>query len=202
MRFPKLLMTGTIAALFSTNIHADNVLDRLDEMMQGKFEAVDPERPFTDKRIRINAPELGEYVYYYQINSGPEMKVYRQRILIVRLNDAGLPSQVALNLVAADEYADAAADAFSGFGDADVEPFLPEGCEQVWTPNDDGFKGYVDPATCIILSSRTGKPRGIEAEMILSAERMLSAERGFDENGEQLFGTEPGEYLELKRASD
>lgn len=196
------LIAGTAAMLCCAFAQADSNLDRLDELMQGKFEAVDPERPFTDQRFRINAPELGNYVYYYQINSGPEMKVYRQRILIVTLNDSGLPSQDALVLTDPDAYAGASPDAFSGFGDDDVESFMPEGCEQVWTPTEDGFKGYVDPTTCVIISSRSGKPRGIEAEVVLDAERMLSAERGYDENGEQLFGTEPGEFLELRRVSE
>ena len=58
----------------------------------------------------------------------------------------------------------------------------------------------VNPATCIITSSRTGKLRAIGAESIVGENGLQQAERGFDpETGEQLFGTAQGEYYMLKR---
>ena len=48
----------------------------------------------------------------------------------------------------------------------------------------------------------TGKPRLIGAETELTSDALKQTERGYDENGEQLFGTAPGEYLILKRVDD
>ena len=77
---------------------------------------------------------------------------------------------------------------------------MPNGCKQTFKPTDDGFHGLVDPAKCVITSSRTGKLRGIGAESLLTETTLKLAERGFDaDTGEQLFGTKPGDYIELQR---
>ncbi len=178
---------------------AGEAIDRLDRLMKGKFVSTDADNPFTDTRFRIDAPDLGEHVYYYQVNDGPDLEVYRQRVLVVSVGDDGAISQVALSFKDPDKYANAPADAFAGLTMESLLPGLPAGCEQIWSVTDGDFSGYVDPETCMIISSRTGKPRSIEAESILSEKGLLLAERGFDENGEQLFGTEPGEYLTLER---
>ena len=182
---------------------AESDIDRLDALMQGVFESVDAEDPFRDKRVRVHAPGIGEYVYYYQVNSGPEMKVYRQRLLVLEADpESGEILQHAWSLKEPEQKIDAAADDFAEFTVDDIEPTMDDGCEQVWQPADDGFRGYVDPKRCVIISSRTGKPRGIEAESVLTSESLQLAERGYDENGEQLFGTPPGELFFLKRIDD
>jgi hypothetical protein len=203
----KKITFALLLGLIVTQACADEDIERLVEMQQGTFDsaAANPGSPGEDrlveKRIRVTAPQLGKYVFYQQINHQQDLSVYRQRILILSYNDStGRLEQVGLALKTPEEFVDAGPEDFGALDIDDLDAFLPKGCELVWVTTDDGFKGHVDPEHCIIVSSRTGKERRIEAESILSKDRLLLAERGFDaESREQLFGTEPGEYLHLGR---
>lgn len=198
----KRTLAATVGLCLAMPAVAEEAINRLDRLMQGSFNSTNLESPFTDTRIRVEAPDLGEYVYYYQVNDGPELEVYRQRVLALSVDNEGVISQVALSLAEPEKYANASAEAFAGINAESFVPGLPDGCEQIWTETENGFRGYVDPTKCVVISSRTGKPRGIEAESILTADTLLLAERGYDENGKQLFGTERGKYLTLKRVND
>lgn len=176
----------------------DDTLDALAAMMAGTFESSAPDSPFADRRIRIVAPTIGEHVFYLQLNQNEAMDLYRQRILVLSRDEDQIITR-AYALQMPETFVDANTDDFVEFGWDDLKPFLGEGCEQVWERTDEGFRGYVDPETCVIISSRTGKPRGIEAETVLTQKRMLLVERGYDPDGNQLFGTPQGEFLELDR---
>lgn len=184
---------------------ADDV-DRLATLLEGRFDthAANPGLPASDRlvdsRVRFSLPWLGEHVFYQQINHREEQSVYRQRVLVLSLADDGTLVQVAYALKNAAEYTGASVAELEGITADDLEQFMPDGCEQVFSPTEDGFHGHVDPARCIITSSRTGRLRGIGAESVLTETTLRLAERGFDpDTGEQLFGTGPGEYIELTR---
>ena len=185
-------------------------LDRLADLMAGRFDnqaAIDAgeasEDDFlTDWRQRINAPALGETVFYLQLNQGADRALYRQRILVLSLDDEkDAIRQVAYTLKNPEPFADAlsTSDVFQDLGPDDVERMLDDGCAQYWTETDDGFSGYVDPQACRIISSRTGNPRRIEALTILTASTLDLAERGFDDDGNHLFGSAVGETTQLTR---
>ena len=87
----------------------------------------------------------------------------------------------------------------SGITAEDIEPMFEQGCGQVWTKTNLGFRGYTDPDTCRIISSRTGKPRRIEAEAVLTQDTLALVERGYDDEMNQLFGTPQGDATELHR---
>jgi len=180
-------------------------IEDLADLLAGTFdsELIEPDQPdeqrLVDRRIRLDLPNLGAHVFYQQINHREGLTVYRQRLLV--LTDAsGRLEQRAYALREPEWYVDANASSFERMTTEDLEEILPHGCEQVWTRTDDGFRGYVDPDQCQVISSRTGKARRIEAESHLSRDRLLLAERGYDaDSREQLFGSAPNEFRILGR---
>ena len=174
-------------------------LASLADTMAGTFRSVESDA-LTDRRVRADLPALGEVVFYQQLNQGPEKSVYRQRLLVLAADgDDGAIRQTAYSFVDAGRWVDADAGQLTALTQADIERTLPDGCRMRWSATETGFAGHTDPATCRIISSRTGKPRRIEAESLLDGETLRLAERGFDDEGNQLFGTEPGDYLVLER---
>lgn len=193
--------------LAAPSTHAEAILDRLATLLEGKFDThaanpgLDQAERLVDNRIRIIAPQLGSYVFYQQINHRQNLEVYRQRVLVLSIaSDTGDIVQHAYALREPEWYVDVDAGVFETIDMDDLDEFMPSGCEQVWTKTTDGFRGYVDPQRCEVISSRTGKPRQIESESLLDSETLSLAERGYDPaTGEQLFGTARGESLQLGR---
>ncbi len=203
----KTLMCLLLALLLVPAL-ADDKLDRLADLMDGKFDThakrpdLPPEDRLVDQRTRVTAPALGDYVFYQQLNHGETLEVYRQRVLVLAVTD-GTVQQKAYALREPEQFVDADPAVFESISMEDVEVFMPDGCEQVWKPRADGYHGYVDPERCVIISSRTGKERQIEAENVLTRGWISTAERGYDpETGEQLFGSPKGELLLLHRVGD
>lgn len=205
----KLTVAGLIvgAALAVSPAWSESDIERLSTLLAGTFDThvldpdLPPEQRFVDKRLRLNAPQLGDYVFYQQINQHENLQLYRQRILILSVpSGSDQIQQQAFSLRDADWYVDADASVFAALRMDDLEDALAHGCAQVWTRTATGFRGYVDPQRCRIVSSRTGKTRLIESENRLTAATLSVVERGFDaETGEQLFGTPPGESVMLGR---
>ena len=186
------------------------MLDELADLMAGRFDnqaaidagEVDESSFLSDWRQRIDAPRLGDTVLYLQLNDGADRGLYRQRILVLSIDSAtDSIKQVAYTLKNAEQYADAmsTSEVFSDLGPDDVERMFDDGCAQHWTRTEDGFRGHVSPETCRIISSRTGNPRRIEALSLITATTLDLAERGFDDDGNQLFGSAAGETTRLTR---
>ncbi len=186
------------------------MLDSLADLMAGRFDnqaaisagEVQEDDFLSDWRQRIDAPGLGDTVFYLQLNDGADRGLYRQRILVLSIDSAtDSIKQVAYTLKSAEQFIDAmsTSDVFRDLGPDDVERMFDDGCAQHWTRTQNGFSGHVDPATCRIISSRTGKPRRIEALTVITATTLDLAERGFDDDGNQLFGSAEGETTRLTR---
>lgn len=206
-----------ITALFAAGLHmplaaaADqDLLDRLASLMAGRFDNqaaisagdADEESFLSDWRQRIDAPLLGNTVFYLQLNQGADRELYRQRILVLSLDtETDSIRQVAYTLKRPDPFVDAmsTSDIFDDLGPDDVERMLDGGCAQYWTRTDNGFSGYVDPGECRIISSRTGNPRRIEALTVLTDTTLDLAERGFDDDGNFLFGSAVDQTTRLTR---
>ena len=184
--------------LSATAVADDEIVESLATLMAGVYAIDTAETRMTDRRTRIVAPDIGDVVFYLQVNQGPELAVYRQRILVLEA-DGDRVIQHAYSFHEPGSWVDASAQDLAGLMQDAVKRVLPRGCETVWTAIDDGFRGYTDPNRCTIISSRTGKPRRIESETLLSHSTLSLVERGFDEQGAQLFGTMPGESLVLLR---
>ena len=183
-------------------------LERLAELMQGRYDSHPPgietnvpdaER-LVDSRQRADAPALGDVVFYLQLNRGADRTLYRQRILVFTEKNGEI-EQAAYTLKDAERFVDAEVGdpVLSGLTLDDVAPMFGDGCGQIWTADGDAFVGYVNPATCRIVSTRTGKPRRIEANSLLLVDGLSVSERGYDDDMNQLFGSPPGEATTLIR---
>lgn len=199
-------MTRIVLLLLLPFAASAGPLDELSEMMQGRFDTHGAERTagntsrLVDSRQRASAPELGAVVFYLQLNRNDDLSLYRQRILVFSSQN-GRIVQKAYLLNEPERFVDAedGDEVLGGIAPADVTPMFREGCETVWTKTDGGFRGYTDPSTCRIISSRTGKPRRIEAEAVLTKDTLSLVERGYDDDMNQLFGTPQGESTVLHR---
>lgn len=154
-----------------------------------------------DRRARIKSQNLDGVWFYSQLNTGDEYKLYRQRISHIRVSDDGAEIiQTTYGLKTPERYVDVwkAPDLLENMTPDDFEPYFSEGCEQVWHPDEkDGWVGYVDPKTCIITSSRRNKDIRIESESYLSVNVHRTTERGYDMDMTFLWGSKPGEFIDL-----
>ena len=207
------LITTLIALGLQTQSAAADqaMLDDLADLMAGRFDnqaavaagEIEEDGFLSDWRQKIDAPRLGDTVFYLQLNDGADRGLYRQRILVLSVDEAsGAIKQVAYTLKNAEQFVDAmsTSDVFKDLGPDDVERMFDDGCAQYWTRTETGFTGRVDPATCRIISSRTGKPRRIGALTVITSTTLDLAERGFDDEGNQLFGSADGETTRLTRS--
>lgn len=182
------------------------VQDMLD-MMVGSYQSdpsaePDAELPdLLDRRVRIEAPALGTHAIYWQLNSGPEREVYRQRVLTFAAGEDGQIVQATWSLREPEKFVDAfnAPALFAQLTPQDVEASLPDGCDQIWRRSEDGWYGSVSPDTCRVWSERRQMWRRIGAEARVAPGAYFQAERGFDDDGNQVFGTKPGELYRLDR---
>lgn len=166
----------------------------------------DPDNDIRDQRVRINAPALDGVWLYYQLNTGAERKLYRQRVISLSAASDGDDGRTVVQrtyiLKEPERYVDAWSepDLLAEMTPEQIEPFFEQGCEQVWRPdNTGGWRGYVDPKTCRIFSERRQSYISIEAEAQLDETAYRQTERGYDRDGNTLFGTAPGEFIVLYR---
>ena len=169
--------------------------------MAGTFEtAIGSEEAMRDKRVAISPLGPGEWLYY-QVNHKSDLSVYRQRILQLESLPDGRVRQTAWTFDDAAAHVDLwdKPDRRAVLSLEDLSPGLEDGCAQFWTQEGDLWTGSVDAGTCIISSTRRGTEIRIGAESMLDSESLSLAERGFDLAGQQLWGTEPGDYYRLTR---
>jgi len=217
--------------LCNGSMAAESRLDQLVDLMVGEYRSVSGSvsglapgsatmdgQPMQDRRLRVNAPQLGEHVIYLQVNTGPELeKIYRQRIFVFReVPGSAEIQQISYSFKHPEPFADAAgkpnhaAEQFLALDENDFEATLPDHCVQTWhQPDGQGDKKgahsspawveLVSPDRCRIWSERSQAWRRIGSETRLFPDRIEVAERGFDDAGEQVFGTPPGEFLVLPR---
>lgn len=197
-----LLVCLAVPALAADEVPA---IERLAAVMEGRWDShagptqLPAEQRFVDLRVRIDAPTIGRWVFYQQLNQHEHLELYRQRILVLSIGSDGRLLQRAYAFSRPEDYVDAPAERFAGLQPEALKPPMAEGCEQVWLQTETGFQGRVDPATCTVMSLRTGRPRGIESQNLLTDDTLSLVERGFDEQGQQVFGTPPGEHMLLYR---
>jgi len=207
---PRILPLVCVALLSGCSVMAEPAAPakqgsaELARVMEGVFQTPkDSENNFVDTRLTMAAMGEGEWLYQ-QINTGEERKVYRQRVLqLIDGPDGGVVQQTwKLKDDAGKHDLLIDREMLVGLTVEDIEAALPAGCDQLWRVQQDGsWYGHVDPAVCQIFSERRQATIGIESEVELSAEQMLTTERGYDSDGKQLFGTDPGEFIVLERQS-
>lgn len=202
--FPAALVVNIIAPLGVTA--GEDPASELMAKLVGSYrttELKEGENPMWDRRQVVELSAMGTTGVYWQLNTGEEEKLYRQRLLTFRNNDNGSVTQLTWNFAAPEKVVNQFNNTtlFAALTEADVEQGLPDGCEQVWRRDGDSWLGVVDPATCRLWSERREQWRRIGAEARLYPDALWQVERGFDDDMKQLFGTPAGEYHKLDRVA-
>lgn len=180
-------------------------VDRLADWLSGSFDssgqAAEASSPFQD--ISLNACRIwpdrtdGRWVYVEQARSDAVDRPYRQRVYRLRVDDqAELVSEV---------FAFPSGQTPAGGSWRDpallnaVDPFmlLPrDGCTVHLTFDADSFTGGTRGSGC--ESSLSGATYAT-SEVEVSADRISSWDRGFDGDGRQVWGSEDGPYVFVRR---
>jgi len=199
-----------IAALLQgcTGIWAERwpVDQQIAAAMIGDFET-DPANggnQFLDRRRAL--PPLGDGLWIYlQLNSGPDQTLYRQRVLQLVDHGARGVVQNTFSLASPDDKRDLIADParLAALTLADLKPTLEKGCDFAWHPaaRSSGFlwRGEVSPEDCVIFSKRRQQRIRIGAESLLRDDALWQAERGFDLEGNFLWGSSEGDFTQLTK---
>ena len=204
MRLTFLLPIAALA-LTACSASVDQVSDieRFSALYDQTFQTpADSEETFIrDRRVRIASDALPGVWFYSQMNTGDTRKLYRQRVYNIVDDTArgGLTQKAyVLNDAPAFENVWDAPQKLSSLTQDDFKPLFGEGCEPLWTAQDDGaWSGYVDPKGCLIDSKRRDTQIRIESESFLSAEEYKTTERGYDFDMNFLWGSQPGEINTL-----
>ena len=209
MRFAVITVLLLGGVFVQTSQSADGSgIEELTRLMQGEFRGVvssadDPEGSLMiDRRVQVQVPALGQPVIYWQINSGAELALYRQRLLTFHQDPEGqVIYQRTWSFVDAEAWLEAGdkPSLLRTLDVGDVVPSLPESCRMSWRIEPGGWRGYLDPGDCRIWSERHQEYRHIEGESRLNEGGLSQAERGYDEEGRQLFGTPAGALHSLER---
>ena len=204
LSFGALAGCANLAADKETFLTKSDIVDFV-EIMQGKFETLpdNTDAQILDRRVLIDSPFLDGYWFYSQLNTGPDKKVYRQRVSNIAISADNMSIiQKSYTLNTPEKYTEfwGQNGMFNTLSQKDLERFANEGCVQKWTRvSHDSWTGYVDPKTCIIRSKRRNVDIRIEAEAKIDRDTYLTNERGFDVDMEQIWGSKPGEFITLKR---
>lgn len=154
-----------------------------------------------DKRIRVKSEALKGYWFYTQLNTGKAHKLYRQRLSHMKPSEDGTAIiQITYGLNEPEIYADGwtRPELLNSLTTNDFKSYFQKGCEQIWRPDEKGgWAGYVDPKTCVITSKRRNKDIRIESEAYLTKDIYRTNERGYEMDMTFLWGTKPGEYIDL-----
>nr|WP_070958429.1 chromophore lyase CpcT/CpeT [Hyphomonas sp. Mor2] len=202
MKHELILCTVAVATAACASSPESSPAETLAGQMTGTFEtAIGTDEAMRDRRIQIAPLGAGEWLYY-QVNHRSDLSVYRQRILQLEPLPDGSVRQTAWTFDDAEAHADLwdKPNALAALTREDLSTGLEDGCAQVWQLAEGVWRGTVDPETCIIDSTRRGMQIRIGAESVLEADALSLAERGFNLEGEQLWGTAPGDYYRLARA--
>lgn len=147
----------------------------------------------------VEAPELGDHVVYVeQAVMENADQPYRQRLYVLGGDDT---SETATTTVYALVDPTAAIglcddDALTTFAEADVT--LRNGCGVVmeWDADEEAFIGGTADDSC---ESTMNGASYATAEVWIGADRITSWDRGFDADGEQVWGAVAGPYEFLRR---
>lgn len=184
----------------------DSPAAELAEMMAGRF-AEDAETPIFDFRAKLPPMGEGQWVYYQRDRGKRDArdarKAYRQRVLQLVDRMDGSVAQITWSLKDASGYATAPNNpaVLATLNREALAPLLADGCEQIWMLEGGTWRGRVDPAQCIIFSKRRNTRIAIGSETRLGRDALQEAERGFNLEGKQLWGTAPGAFSTMLRVN-
>lgn len=177
---------------------------QLARAMVGTFEKdIGTDSAMRDRRIPIEPLGAGEWLYI-QVNHTRDLSVYRQRILQLLPLDDGRVEQITWTINHPERLVDLwdNPEQGSALNFDDLSLLLGEKCSQIWSHTEPVWYGLVDPQTCIVDSPRRGEQIRLGAEASLSQTSISLAERGYDLQGEQIWGTAQEQYYTLLRVTN
>jgi CpeT/CpcT family (DUF1001) len=191
----------------ATAPQAPSPLESFMALSEGRFETrAGDTNSFAMHNVRFAAPGLNGQAFYSQLNTGPERRVYRQRISLSSLQADGSIRMQFYALNDSSRFVDAWNNPalLSTLTMADLNPGFEavpgSDCDMVWrATGDNAWRGVISPSTCRVQSARRGTAIGLEAETNLSPQGYAQTERGYGADGAQLFGIAPGELIQIPR---
>ncbi|XQW83569.1 CpcT/CpeT family chromophore lyase [Thalassotalea piscium] len=152
---------------------------------------------------RINAPKLGQDVYYQEIHDGGKNKpVYRQSIQIVTPN-------YERNHLIAENYTFKLPEKFTHLAEnenaknLDLNDLKPvgENCHSEYRLVGDSFIGGIDRSQCKVSSKKFGY-LNLSTQQVFTQDAFWHLEEGFLPSGKMLFGREDDIPHKLKRVKN
>ncbi len=151
---------------------------------------------------QVAAPQLGDHVYYAQINAeGPSGDVVRQRLHVLEADaEHGVIRQRFFAFSDGELWVDAHRNPsrLQSLDPATLRAY-PAGCEILWRREIDQFRGKIPRGACEVVSPRSGNTLIIVAEMLLAQSEMWHREAGSTEDGKPLFDAHAGIPFQLRR---
>ncbi|MEP3227160.1 MAG: chromophore lyase CpcT/CpeT [Parasphingorhabdus sp.] len=189
---------------FAAAEEAKDPAQQLAAMMAGKF-TESGDTPIYDFRFPLPAMGKGQWIYYQRDRgkreAGDKRTAYRQRVFQLLTQPNGMVTQITWRLKNPDAYNTASHNPrqLLSLKHSALVRMFTKGCEQRWTYDGVQWSGRVDPKSCMIFSKRRNRTIAIGSQTNLSQKGLQEAERGFDLDGNQLWGTAPGAYSEMLR---
>jgi hypothetical protein len=151
-------------------------------------------RPILMRVVAVDPPAGHGWALYSEMrHDGIDGDIYRQNLLVFN-ETPGRTGNTMTSLSFSDRQAAAALIDDPGLlaaGKLATVPALGPGCTMSFKREGNGFFGRIDPKTCVITGKR-GDTRHIEAQTLLRRDAIEQLERGYDADGQLLFGNKDG----------
>ncbi|NMP32850.1 hypothetical protein HII17_14935 [Thalassotalea sp. M1531] len=200
--------------MVASELPADKLLTQFDRLVQGEFDNYnqvnfetngflpkgaipeDKHHRLYKKVTKLNAPQLGEYVYFEQTHTGGKDKpVYRKTIAIAK-PDYQSNEIVVEQFKVANDF-----DVIENQSSLAVKSLTSLGkhCQARYQQLGKSFVGKIDRHTCQVVSKHGGKVF-IGGNFVISEQGYWHLEAGYDEQGNMRFGRKDYDYYQLTRA--
>jgi len=198
--------TLLIILAFSTNTYSQTDIEVLVNYMCGSFSSQEQaENDSSYLNIELEMVQIwqdrtdGPWIYIEQSVAETKEKPYRQRVYQIRQRSDGKIKSIVHSLPDPLRFA---GDYKKDFPLLRLTPdslMTKEGCEVVLYRADDGyFEGGTIDKNC---SSDLRGANYATSEVMIDKDKMITWDRGFDENGNQVWGATKGGYIFKKKLS-
>ncbi len=203
----KASLTFLFAILITAISYPQGDLDLLVNWMTGSFSSEEQAKLDTNySDIELEMVQIwkdrtdGPWIYVEQAMAVYKDKPYRQRVYQLKRRSDGKIESVVYTIPEPLRFA---GDYKKNIPLLRLIPdslVLREGCKVVLYRVDDGyFEGSTVDKNCY---SNLRGARYATSEVVIKEDRLISWDRGFDENGKQVWGAEKGGYIFMKRKNN
>lgn len=198
--------TLLIILAFSTNTYSQRDIEALVEYMAGSFSSKEQaEKDSSYFNIELEMVQIwrdrtdGPWIYIEQAVADTKEKPYRQRVYQIRQRSDGKIESIVYSIPDPLRFTGDYKKEFPLLRITPDSLLLKEGCEVVLYRADDGyFEGGTIDKNC---SSDLRGANYATSEVMIDKDKMITWDRGFDENGNQVWGATKGGYIFKKKLS-